>query len=787
MSGNRRMMCTIDPLTSFFLPEAIESELQRRMGQGEGKDTVCMIGLGDGQFPCDAIERTLFQDGIVTLALSIKNAFQQNDLFVRVAPAAFFVYTSGRLNKQDLEWKLSRMMETFREQLDVHKKTLMETMHIGIVYVEQETTFLQLLRKVEKSYCAAYDNHSLYEFDITKQANIHFPIAIPAFEIQDQDMDMQIITTILHMAFQNNDVQLDLELILKTICEYFNTQQIYVVEKDVTSYKITYEWKKQQNAVENDNFKHLPLSIGDHFIEAFQEYPILICSKVNDLMKFDPFITYREKIRGSKSLLLNQLCENGDRIGYLCTLDQNRERIWHPKEIATFNAISNIVNIVILQLRLLRMRYHLSSYDSLTKAWSLKKFVQITEANLHHRPQKSALVTLDIKEFKFINSEYGYAFGNRILQAIVNILQLFVEQREYFARIDGDLFVVLLEYQTPEELHKRLITLMKNIEHCSIRFDHAIQIKCMVGVYLIETFEHTVSEMIDRANIARKYIKHSHESGIAYYNGELEEKAKKEHYLSQIMHSSLQNQEFIVYYQPKVNIQTHRCIGLEALVRWKHEEEMIQPGDFIPLFEKNHFITELDLYVLEKACQQLRMWMDDPKHRPIPISVNFSRVDLADAHIVEAIIKICNQYGIPRRFIEIEVTETAFLENEQKAIEKVKELKNVGFSLSMDDFGTGFSSLSLLRELPMDVLKLDCSFFQKKMSKREGIILSNIVHMAQQLNMMVVSEGIETKEHVAFLKSIGCEIAQGYYFARPMAIEDLDINANFIGSDLYER
>ena len=436
-------------------------------------------------------------------------------------------------------------------------------------------------------------------------------------------------------------------------------------------------------------------------------------------------------------------------------------------------------------MRMLRQHHQKSSQDTLTKAWNLKKFYQKAVENMSVGNQKKyALITMDIKNFKYINSEYGYAYGDRILVAIVEILNLYMEDEECFARIDADIFILLLNYEDIEKLKQRLNLLIKKIERYNIRYDLITNISCMLGIYLINDITMDIAQMIDYANTARKSIKDSHESCIAFYNGKLEEKFIREHRLSSIMRQSLKNHEFIVFYQPKVNIYTNQCVGVEALVRWRRQDgNMIYPSEFIPLFEKNHFIIDLDMYVLEQVCIQINTWIKQGK-KPLPVSVNISRVDLKNNDIVKQIVEICDTYQINRSLIELEITESAFLENESIAIERSKELKAEGFLLSIDDFGTGFSSLSLLKDLPMDVLKLDHTFFQTQMNKREKIILTNIIRMAKQLDMTIVSEGIETRQHVAFLKTIGCEIAQGFYYARPNEINQLDLWGNFEGEDV---
>lgn len=493
---------------------------------------------------------------------------------------------------------------------------------------------------------------------------------------------------------------------------------------------------------------------------------------MEDLYPYNRFEALRNKIRGAHSLVQCALYENGAYIGYLTMLDLVKERVWKAEEVATFSALVKILNTVILQLRTHMMQKLVSDRDVLTNAWSLKKFMEIAQTRIQ-LPQPKALITMDIKNFKFINTEYGYPFGNKILNSMTQVLQLFIETHDCFARVDADTFVLLLFYHDLTQLQQQLSSLLQRMEHCTMHYAEEVRIICMMGVYLIKDDQKAMTEMIDCANSARKSIKNAHQSTYAFFNQAIEALNIKEHHLSQIMKQAMQDGEFVVYYQPKINIHTKRCIGLEALVRWKRSEtELIPPDEFIPLFERNGFITELDLFVLKTVCLQLKQWEAEGQTL-MPIAVNISRVDLERTNMSTQIVSLCKKYDIPTTLIELEITESAFLSQEGMTIQKAKELKEAGFLLSMDDFGTGYSSLNLLKELPVDILKLDKAFFQKKLDEREKIILANIVHMALQLDMIVISEGIETEEQVFFLKEIGCAIAQGYYFSKPCPMEQL--------------
>ncbi len=242
--------------------------------------------------------------------------------------------------------------------------------------------------------------------------------------------------------------------------------------------------------------------------------------------------------------------------------------------------------------------------------------------------------------------------------------------------------------------------------------------------------------------------------------------------ISKKMEYALKNNEFKLYLQPKYNIKTSRIIGAEALVRWQEKNgNIISPCDFIPLFELNGFIEKLDFYMLESACKQIRKWLDEGE-KCIPISVNFSRIHMENEKIVEQIKKVVSGYGIPRKFIEIELTESTMINNERRMVNILNSLHESGFVLSMDDFGSGYSSLGLLKNLNVDIIKMDKSFLTNNTNEEKGnIVIESVIDLAKKLNIKTVAEGVETIEQVAFLECVNCEIAQGYYYSKPVPAE----------------
>ena len=235
---------------------------------------------------------------------------------------------------------------------------------------------------------------------------------------------------------------------------------------------------------------------------------------------------------------------------------------------------------------------------------------------------------------------------------------------------------------------------------------------------------------------------------------------------------AIENHEFVVYYQPKVRIDSFRLNGAEALVRWKHDGKLISPGEFIPVFERNGMICQLDFYMLENVCIAIRDWLSRGIE-PVRVSVNFSRKHLTNPHLADDIMSVLNRYETESRYIEIELTETVDQNEAGLLAAFMGRMKNYHFTMSIDDFGTGYSSLNMLRTFPVDVLKIDRSFILD-LEQNSKTVLSNIIRMADELHMDVVAEGVETYEQMNYLKSIDCKEVQGFLFDRPMPIENFE-------------
>lgn len=408
-------------------------------------------------------------------------------------------------------------------------------------------------------------------------------------------------------------------------------------------------------------------------------------------------------------------------------------------------------------------------FDVSNKFKFIKEAEMVISSNLSGN---YALVHYDVNNFTIINNSVGYKVGDEILQQIGKVLRKNLKE-EIIGKAEGDNFFVLFEYQEQEDLISRACLIADKIEKLNLFEKLCIKPVIKTGIYFFNNNDLDVRVAIDRASFAKGRLKNSYKSGYAIYEDEIGKNLIEVKKIENDMHRALNNKEFKVYLQPKVDLKTGLLSGAEALVRWDHPElGLLLPNRFIHIFEKNGFIVDLDKYVFEEVCSSIRKWLD-LGYDVVPVSVNVSRVHFLNTNFVYDYNKIIEKFKISRKLVEIEITESVVFSNEKEneIFSVMRRFRDDGFGISMDDFGSGYSCLGLLKEMPIDTLKLDKMFLDNIEEYNSQIIVSNIVNMAKNLNLNVISEGVETDMQVDFLRDIGCDMAQGFVFAKPEPIE----------------
>lgn len=387
-------------------------------------------------------------------------------------------------------------------------------------------------------------------------------------------------------------------------------------------------------------------------------------------------------------------------------------------------------------------------------------------------PNTYCIVAIDIEHFRLFNKLYGRSSGDEVIRYIYTCLkQSALEYDGIDAYLGGDNFVAFLpdDDEVLNNIRQKIIKKFSEWNNTSAFFP-------LFGVYTIKDTSVLPELMYDHAMLALSHAEEDYKWHICRYTMEMESCLEEEVYLLAAIEEGLEKGEFTFFAQPQCNIATGQIVGAEALVRWqKPDGEVLLPGGFIPVLEKNKMIDQLDRYVWEKVCQWLKGWIDQG-YSPVPISINVSRIDIYAMDVPKYIFSLLEKYQIPEHLIKIEITESAYTENNNRISHAVNTFRNRGLVVMMDDFGCGYSSLNMLKNIPVDVLKLDMRFLQFKEEERQksANILESIVNMAGLLHLPIVVEGVENESQEKFVQKLGCRYIQGFYYYKPLPIKKFE-------------
>ncbi len=387
------------------------------------------------------------------------------------------------------------------------------------------------------------------------------------------------------------------------------------------------------------------------------------------------------------------------------------------------------------------------------------------------------LMSGNISNFKYINNIYGYEQGDYLLKSVADFFMSDAENCIVGCRMHSDRFLSLVRMDESDEKE-----VMETVEQLVSRFVDSISpdfplanIHLNCGAYIIGKDDTNVSEIVDKAEMARKSAKDNYLTSLVFYNEKIEEKARMEREMIPMFERALKDNRILVYLQPKVAIESGLVIGAEALVRMLDDDgKIVPPMSFIPILERTGMIIKLDFCVLDQVCALIRKWIDNGI-TPIRISVNLSRFDFQEDGSWEQMLKKIKDFDIPREYLEFEVTETIFYDDVEFIINKLRQLRAKGHKVSMDDFGSGYSSLNTVGLMPIDIIKFDRGFVQNSISNQKGLeIMSGLVDIFNKINLEVICEGVETEEEEKTIQQCGCDYVQGYYHDRPLPIAEFE-------------
>lgn len=499
----------------------------------------------------------------------------------------------------------------------------------------------------------------------------------------------------------------------------------------------------------------------------------------------------RKCSESSNSALFCSIYNNGRFCGLLCC-ESFAKRRWDDKSIHTAKSLSRVISSFLLKIRAYQKANitieKLTNFDMLTGLPEINRFKKAAAQALKMEPapENLSLIYYNINNFKYLNEQCGIKGGDSILKDFALAITPNSKETVLSCRIFSDQFVSLV--RCPAEKLPDKATTVVDIFIDSQRNKHRdVKITFSIGFYTFRDSETDIGTALDNVTLACRSNKNMAETSFAFYEDKMTSGVKTEIEMLNNAMKALINREFVVFYQPKIALENSLLVGGEALVRWKKPDgTMVSPDDFIPCLERNGFITVLDFYVYEEVCRFIKSRIDN-KLPVVPISVNVSMLHLKEDSFLQRIEGLVRGYGIPPHLLEFELTESVFLENQQAALDVMSKMREMGFMVSIDDFGSGFSSLNMLKSLPVDILKIDKEFFSNHtLLNNDQIILSSIINMASRLNISVICEGVETNDQIKFLRETECDMVQGYFYSKPVSEDvfmDYNMHPDFAGKE----
>lgn len=533
------------------------------------------------------------------------------------------------------------------------------------------------------------------------------------------------------------------------------------------------------NLISEDNYKIDLIIISEKF---FREADADVLKRLKKSYYFDdvPFMLIADGV--------HEDIKNAYDIGVLDCISSNMS------STAILKRVENILMLTSRQKRFIRIMreqnqelidkdFQLQNIDHLTGVLNIDGFRKHAAYLIKQNPnEKYVMWYCDIKKFKFVNDLFGYETGDRLIRYWAGLILQLIGESETCGRLSGDTLVTLTKFKGEDDIRKNFAMVCEKVNNYLIRPGVSYNVEIAAGIYKLKPEDMSnpnINQMLDWANVAQKSVKNLSGSQLGIFGKEMWHKQWRELVISQSIEQALENGEISVWLQPQYNFVTNKIIGAEALCRWQHSSlGWISPGEFIPILERTGKITLLDCYIWEQACKLMRKWLDQGNFIPISVSVNISRIDLLDESIYDRLSSLLEKYDIPASMLRLEITESAYMSKPEILIDVVDKLHELGFTVEMDDFGSGFSSLNMLKEVQVDVLKMDLRFLQGDKNKEEGDkggkIINAVIRMAHELTIPVVAEGVETKQQALFLSNVGCALMQGYYFSKPLSVEDFE-------------
>lgn len=765
-----------DSLTNLYNHMTIKTLIDEKLKEGEQKAWLLVMDVDNFKQVNDSLGH-LYGDAVLcSFADELLHVFD-SPLTGRIGGDEFCVLAVGE-TKESICEKMELLNRRIRRMCSIEGSKISISSSIGAARCQANIYEYDILFKQADSALYYVKNHGkggyqIYDPIICKMDNKEGLWYNYEDDIISRDAlfadEQDLLVFSLELLERVNDVPNAMKVICDRICRFFHFDDMIIVEKD----------KKGELEI---HYRFNRFEERDGIIEA-EKGNIKNLKKICSMKEADIRIWNQEALAemdqefGSTSLLCVALDKDILPEGYFLFWDRKNDHDW-TSYTGILRRLANILCSKLIQYNENKKREErlafIESYDSLTQLPNYKKFLSLSEEYRKEHPEKKFFCTYsDFSNFQYLNEIYGFAVGNEVLYGFAAALRERCEGIVYASHINADHFLVLHEGEEIKKLCYSFEQMTK--EYC----EKISQLYPLCKLFLVSGISEVKPEAcdityyIDNANVARKTAKGRGETCCVEFANSMKRQIEKQMELTDSMQHALDHEEFAVYLQPKISLKEERIVGAEAFVRWiKGDGTILRPDEFIPLFEKNGFIKQIDFRVLEQVLAMLRQQLNRGE-QVVPISVNFSRQSQEDEEFVEHILACLNYYQISPKLIQAEIAESTYLYDLKILDENRKQLRRNGISISIDDFGAGYSSLNILSKVSADVIKLDQQFLEEsRRGKMTPEFMKYLVMMIKQLGFAIIAEGVETKEQVQMLKEAGCDQAQGYYYARPMPVKE---------------
>ncbi len=788
-----------DPLTKLYKRAYARQLMEEYLETQDGSEYAGFLIIDIDNFASltENMGATFADEVLRSIATDLDEIFYTSDILGRAGGDEIVILMKNIKAVEDIEKKIREIQNIVRNTYSEAEMNFASTVTIGAsVYPTDGKGYKELYYKAEKALAHAKQRgkdayrfyeaakESIYESYQIEEKHNKIKMQNEMELLQGVKENESLFEVAIKLLEESKDTDSAINLLLRQITRQMGVDGILIRRRVGHEYKTEYPYHcilLNVPVIEDSFSSEMTEEEWNNELAYIKENNGFACC--NDVEELENELIKKAAMKnGLRSFARASFFEKNDYVGSIDVVNFTSVREWSKEDKITIQTLANVISSYLLKMKAFEDATEtverLTGYDAVTGLCKYEKFLSLTEEYFKTAEHGNyAMVYLDFSNFKYINEVYGYEVGDNILRAYAEEAKSYTDRFIYGCRVFSDNIVCLI-HADGWNISEMAIAL----ENASKQFLNKIKEKylesnlfCVFGVcpFVVDGREFSIQSIISNANLARKEAKKPENPTCIIYDSDMGNKLMQEIMFTNDMETAFRNHEFAVYMQPKVDLHNCRIAGAEALVRWiKPDGTMIFPNEFVPVFEKNKTITLLDYYVYDEVCKYLsnRIKLGE---RPINISMNVSRVHLYSIdQMISYVRSLLKKYEIPPHLLEFELTETVFTDTVDDTVRLMSELRELGVKVSMDDFGSGYSSLNVLTKLPLDVLKLDKEFLRDfEKDSDEKIIIPGIIDMAKKLNLHVVCEGVETKEQVDFLRDVECDIAQGYYYAKPMPLD----------------